>query len=95
MDLFDFNNKQFIIDKPVRMITLFSGYDSQCLAMKYLGVPFEHYKTEIIPEHKLKAKAGPYQFPAQKLFYRYKFLYIQTCRVLHCNIWHSQENFLQ
>lgn len=35
----------FKIDKKVRMITLFSGYDSQCLAMKYLGVDYEHYKT--------------------------------------------------
>lgn len=36
---------QFKITKPLRLITLFSGYDSQALALKYLGVPFEHYKT--------------------------------------------------
>ena len=35
----------FKIDKPIRLISLFSGYDSQALALKYLGVPFEHYKT--------------------------------------------------
>ena len=35
----------FKIDKPIRLITLFSGYDSQALALKYLGVKFEHYKT--------------------------------------------------
>ena len=35
----------FKIDKPIRLITLFSGYDSQALALKYLGVEFEHYKT--------------------------------------------------
>lgn len=35
----------FKIDKPIRLITLFSGYDSQALALKYLGVPFEHYRT--------------------------------------------------
>ena len=35
----------FKIDKPIRLISLFSGYDSQALALKYLGVEFEHYKT--------------------------------------------------
>lgn len=35
----------FKIEKPIRLITLFSGYDSQALALKYLGVKFEHYKT--------------------------------------------------
>lgn len=33
------------IIKPIRLITLFSGYDSQALSLKYLGVPFEHYHT--------------------------------------------------
>lgn len=36
---------RFKITKPLRLITLFSGYDSQALALKYLGVPFEHYRT--------------------------------------------------
>lgn len=40
-----FDNNFFHIDKPIRLITLFSGYDSQALALKYLGVPFEHYRT--------------------------------------------------
>lgn len=40
-----FDNDLFRIDKPIRLITLFSGYDSQALALKYLGVPFEHYRT--------------------------------------------------
>lgn len=40
-----FDNNLFNIDKPIRLITLFSGYDSQALALKYLGVPFEHYRT--------------------------------------------------
>lgn len=37
--------KPFKITKPIRLITLFSGYDSQALSLKYLGIPFEHYKT--------------------------------------------------
>lgn len=43
--IFDILYDRFKIDKPIRLITLFSGYDSQALALKYLGVPFEHYKT--------------------------------------------------
>ena len=27
--------------KPIRVITLASGYDSQCLALKYAGIPFD------------------------------------------------------
>ncbi|MGN0960583.1 MAG: DNA cytosine methyltransferase [Christensenellales bacterium] len=44
ISLFD-GNKKFVIDKPIRLISLFSGYDSQALALKYLGLEFEHYKT--------------------------------------------------
>ena len=43
--IFDMMYPKYKITKPIRMITLFSGYDSQCLAMKYLGVNYEHYKT--------------------------------------------------
>lgn len=32
------------IKKPIRLIELFAGYGSQALALKYLGVPFEHWK---------------------------------------------------
>lgn len=41
MTIFD----EFKLDKKIRLITLFSGYDSQALALKYLGVDFEHYMT--------------------------------------------------
>lgn len=44
ISLFD-GAEQFKITKPLRLITLFSGYDSQALALKYLGLPFEHYRT--------------------------------------------------
>nr|DAR24115.1 MAG TPA: DNA cytosine methyltransferase [Caudoviricetes sp.] len=36
--------KPFRIEKPIRLIELFAGYGSQALALKYLGVPFEHWK---------------------------------------------------
>ena len=44
MSIFD-GEKTFKIDKPIRLISLFSGYDSQALALKYLNVNFKHYKT--------------------------------------------------
>lgn len=31
--------------KPLRIIELFAGYGSQALALKYMGVPFEHYRV--------------------------------------------------
>lgn len=45
LTIFDILYPTYKITKPIRLITLFSGYDSQALALKYLGVPFEHYKT--------------------------------------------------
>lgn len=44
MSLFD-GAHQFRLTKPLRLISLFSGYDSQALALKYLGIKFEHWKT--------------------------------------------------
>lgn len=43
MSIFD-GTEKFIIDKPIRLIELFGGYGSQALALKYLGVSFEHWK---------------------------------------------------
>lgn len=43
--IFDMLYPKYKIKNKIRMITLFSGYDSQCLAMKYLGVNYEHWKT--------------------------------------------------
>ena len=40
--IFDLMYPKFKIDKPIRLIELFSGYGSQALALKYLGVNFEH-----------------------------------------------------
>lgn len=43
--IFDLMYPKFKIDKPIRLIEMFSGYGSQALALKYLGVDFEHWKT--------------------------------------------------
>ena len=42
--IFDAIYPKFKIDKPIRLIELFGGYGSQALALKYLGVKFEHWK---------------------------------------------------
>ena len=42
--IFDILYEPFKIDKPIRLIELFAGYGSQALALKYLGVSFEHWK---------------------------------------------------
>ena len=42
--IFDLMYPKFKITKPIRLIEFFSGYGSQALALKYLGVEFEHWK---------------------------------------------------
>jgi len=44
ISLFDGSNR-FKLLKPLRLISFFSGYDSQALALKYLGIQFEHWRT--------------------------------------------------
>lgn len=44
-NIFEMLYQTFKIKTPIKLITLFSGYDSQALALKYLGVDFELYKT--------------------------------------------------
>ena len=42
--IFDVLYPKYKITKPIRLIEFFAGYGSQALALKYLGVPFEHWK---------------------------------------------------
>lgn len=44
LNLFELLYPRFHLTKPIRLIELFAGYGSQALALKYLGVPFEHWK---------------------------------------------------
>lgn len=44
LTIFDLLYEDFKLDKPIRLIEMFAGYGSQALALKYLGVPFEHHK---------------------------------------------------
>ena len=42
--IFDCLYPKYKITKPIRLIEFFAGYGSQALALKYLGVEFEHWK---------------------------------------------------
>lgn len=42
--IFDMLYPKYKITKPIRLIEFFAGYGSQALALKYLGVPFEHWR---------------------------------------------------
>lgn len=44
MNMFDCLFENYKITKPIRLIEFFAGYGSQALALKYLGVKFEHWK---------------------------------------------------
>ena len=44
LTIFDAIYPKYKITKPIRLIEFFAGYGSQALALKYLGVPFEHWK---------------------------------------------------
>ena len=43
-NIFEMLYPTYKITKPIRLIELFSGYGSQALALKYLGINFEHWK---------------------------------------------------
>lgn len=45
MTMFDFMYPRFKVDKPIRLIELFSGVSSQAMALRDLGADFEHYLT--------------------------------------------------
>ena len=42
--IFEMLYETYKIKKPIRLIEFFSGYGSQALALKYLGIKFEHWK---------------------------------------------------
>lgn len=44
LTIFDIMYKNYIPKKKIRLIEFFAGYGSQALALKYLGVEFEHWK---------------------------------------------------
>ena len=56
--------KKYTKDEPLKVFTAFSGYDSQCLALKRLGLPFDLVGWSEI--HKAAIKAHDALFPEYK-----------------------------
>ena len=44
-DIFGSETPMMTIDKPIRLIEMFSGYGSQALALRELGANFEHHRA--------------------------------------------------
>lgn len=44
-NIFDFTRPEYKIKNEIKLIELFSGYGSQALALKYLGIDFVHHRT--------------------------------------------------
>lgn len=51
LSIFDCFYPNFKIEKPIRIIELFAGYDSQALSLKYLGIDFEHWFVSEIDKY--------------------------------------------
>lgn len=45
ISMFDIMYPQYKINKPIRLIELFAGVGSQAMALRNLGVDFEHYRV--------------------------------------------------
>ena len=45
ISMWDMLRPTFKIDKPIRLVELFSGYGSQSMALERLGADFSHYKA--------------------------------------------------
>ena len=45
MNIFEMHKPKFLITKPLRLIELFAGVGSQSMAVRDLGIEFEHYRV--------------------------------------------------
>lgn len=51
MTLFDFTMPVVEISKPIRLLEAFAGYGSTAMALRRLGVDFEHYRVYEIDKY--------------------------------------------
>ena len=47
-------------DKPLRVFTAFSGYDSQCMALDRIGIPYELVGWSEIDKYAIQAHNAVY-----------------------------------
>ena len=55
LSIFDIMYSNFKIDKKIRLIELFAGIGSQAMALRDLGVDFEHYKVVEFDKYAIKS----------------------------------------
>ncbi|MCM1259243.1 MAG: DNA (cytosine-5-)-methyltransferase [Roseburia sp.] len=55
INIFDLTLPTFQIDKPIRLIELFAGIGSQAMALRGLGVDFEHYRVVEFDKYAIKS----------------------------------------
>ena len=55
MNMFEYMMPQFKITKPIRLIELFAGVGSQAMALRDLGIEFQHYKVIEFDKYTIKS----------------------------------------
>lgn len=55
LSIFDLTMPTFKIDKPIRLIELFAGVGSQAMAVRDLGVEFEHHRVVEFDKYAIKS----------------------------------------
>lgn len=55
LSIFDLTMSYISVDKPIRLIELFSGVGSQAMALRDLGADFEHYRSVEFDEHAVRS----------------------------------------
>lgn len=55
LSIFDLTMPYISVDKPIRLIELFSGVGSQAMALCDLGADFEHYRSVEFDEHAVRS----------------------------------------
>ena len=53
LSIFDIIRKPFAIDKPIRLVELFAGIGATSMALRNLGVDFEHYRVVEFDKYKI------------------------------------------
>ena len=55
MNIFEMHKPKFLITKPLRLIELFAGVGSQSMAVRDLGIEFEHYRVVEFDKYAIKS----------------------------------------
>lgn len=55
LSIFDLTMPYMSVDKPIRLIELFSGVGSQAMALRDLGADFEHHRSIEFDEYAVKS----------------------------------------